>query len=353
MEQFATVRWHDGKVRILDQTQLPNELILLEISDHSGIVNAIKKLSVRGAPAIGIAAAFGVVLSVWNASDIDRTGFLVKANKAIDDLKATRPTAKNLFWALNKMRIALSGNLNKPLKEIKLELLKAAQGILEDDIDRCRKIGKFGAELMPMRANVLTHCNAGALATGGYGTALGVLRAAREMGKKVQVYADETRPLLQGARLTTFELLEDGFDVTLICDNMAATVMKQGLVNAVIVGADRITRNGDVANKIGTYGLAVLARQHNIPFYVAAPLSTFDFDLANGDEIPIEERDPEEVRKFGSSLVAPEDVKVYNPAFDVTPNELVETIITEEGVFKKPFEQSLAELKKNLDSNLK
>ena len=204
-----------------------------------------------------------------------------------------------------------------------------------------------------MRANVLTHCNAGALATGGYGTALGVLRAAKEMGKKVQVYADETRPLLQGARLTTFELMEDGFDVTLICDNMAATVMKQDLVNAVIVGADRITRNGDVANKIGTYGLAVLARQHNIPFYVAAPLSTFDFDLANGDEITIEERDPEEVRKFASSLVAPEDVKVYNPAFDVTPNELVEAIITEEGVFKKPFEQSLAGLKKNLDSNLK
>jgi len=345
MEEFATVQWHDGKVRILDQTQLPNDLVLLEISDHSGIVNAINKLSVRGAPAIGIAAAFGVVLSVWNASDIDRTGFLVKANKAIDDLKATRPTAKNLFWALNKMRVALSSNLNKPLKEIKLELLKAAQNILEDDIDRCRKIGKFGAELLPMRANVLTHCNAGALATGGYGTALGVLRAAKEMGKKVQVYADETRPLLQGARLTAFELMEDGFDVTLICDNMAAIVMKQGLVNAVVVGADRIARNGDVANKIGTYGVAVLARQHNIPFYVAAPLSTFDFDLANGDEIPIEERDPEEVRKFNSSLVAPEDVKVYNPAFDVTPHELVEAIITEEGVFKKPSEQSLAELK--------
>ncbi len=345
MEEFATVQWHDGKVRILDQTQLPNDLVLLEISDHSGIVNAIQKLSVRGAPAIGIAAAFGVVLAVWNADDIDRTSFLVKANQAIDDLKATRPTAKNLFWALNKMRISLSSNLNKPLKEIKLELLKTAQDILQDDISRCRKIGNYGAELLPMRANVLTHCNAGALATGGYGTALGVLRSAKDMGKKVQVYVDETRPLLQGARLTTFELLEDGFDVTLICDNMAASVMKKGLVNVVIVGADRIARNGDVANKIGTYGVAVLARQHNIPFYVAAPLSTFDFDLESGEEILIEERGSDEVRKFGSSLVAPEDVKVYNPAFDVTPNDLVDAIITEEGIFERPYKESFNAIK--------
>jgi len=346
MDDIRTVQWHDGKVRILDQTKLPHELVLLEMSDYRGVVAAIKKMNVRGAPAIGIAAAFGVVLSIWQADETDRAGFLEKVNEAIDELKNTRPTAKNLFWALDRMRLTLSKNLNRPLKKIKIALLEEAQHILEDDIERCKKIGRFGAELLPNRVSILTHCNAGALATGGYGTALGIIRAAVEAGKKVKVYADETRPLLQGARLTAFELLEDEIDVTLICDNAAATVMKQGLVNAVIVGADRIARNGDVANKIGTYGLAILAKQHNIPFYVAAPLSTCDFDVESGNDIPIEERDESEVRMFGQTLVAPEDVNVYNPAFDVTPHELITAIVTEKGVVKPPYSENFKTLGK-------
>lgn len=346
MDELQTIMWRNGSVGILDQTQLPNDLVLLNISDHHGIVNAIKRLSVRGAPAIGIAAAFGVVLAVWDADENDRPAFLEKANIAIRDLKKSRPTAKNLFWALDEMRKTLTKNLDKPLKEVKTALLKKAQHILQDDIQRCKKIGQNGAALLPNRVNVLTHCNAGALATGGYGTALGVLRAARDMRKKVKVFVDETRPLLQGARLTTFELLEDDFDVTLICDNMAGYLMKQGLINSIVVGADRIAANGDVANKIGTYSLAVLASHHKIPFYVAAPLSTFDFELKSGIDIPIEERDASEVRSFGGSLVAPEDVNVYNPAFDVTPHELITAIITEEGVAKPPYVENLQKLLK-------
>lgn len=346
MEEIQAISWRDGSVGILDQTQLPNELVLLNISDHHGIVKAIKQLSVRGAPAIGIAAAFGVVLAVWDADESDRTAFLEKANTAILDLKKSRPTAKNLFWALDEMRKTLTKNLNKPLHDVKLALLKQAQYILKDDIERCKKIGKFGADLLPNRAHVLTHCNAGALATGGYGTALGVLRSAKEMRKQIKVYVDETRPLLQGARLTTFELMEDDFDVTLICDNMAGYLMKQGLINCVIVGADRISSNGDVANKIGTYSVAVLARHHKIPFYVAAPLSTFDFDLNTGLDIPIELRDENEVRNFGNIAIAPEDVQVYNPAFDVTPNELVTAIITENGIVKSPYVESIKALRK-------
>ncbi|MBN2410934.1 S-methyl-5-thioribose-1-phosphate isomerase [candidate division KSB1 bacterium] len=344
---MKTIEWVNGKVRILDQSQLPEELVLLEISDHHGIVNAIKNMNLRGAPVIGIAAAFGVVLSIWNAGESDRPGFLGKANKAIDELKATRPTAKNLFWALERMRNCLSGNLNKSIREIKSALLKEAEKILSDDIKTCKTIGKLGAELLPNRANILTHCNAGSLATGDYGTALGIIRAGVEAGKKIKVYADETRPLLQGARLTTFELLEDGIDVTLVCDNTAAFLMQQSMINMIIVGADRIVRNGDVANKIGTYGLAVLARHHNIPIIVAAPLSTFDFTLESGRDIPIEERAAEEVIRCGSKLVAPEDVKVYNPAFDITPHYLIHSIVTEKGIIKPPFFENIARLAKN------
>lgn len=343
MDEIKAVEWVDGKVRLLDQTQLPNDLVLLEISDHHGIVNAIKRLSVRGAPAIGIAAAYGVVLSIWNADETDRAGFLTKANNATEDLKASRPTAKNLFWALESMRKTMSKNLNRPLHEVKKAMLRKANFILEDDIERCQKMGRYGAELLPIRANVLTHCNAGALATGGHGTALGVIRSAIEMGKQVNVYVDETRPLLQGARLTAFELFEDDIDFRLICDNMAATVMKQGLVNCVVVGADRVAANGDIANKIGTYGLSVLAKEHNIPFYVAAPLSTFDYSLKTGDGIPIEERDSGEIKTFSGTKVAPDQVKVYNPAFDVTPHQYITAIITERGVIKSPDVEKLAE----------
>jgi len=347
MKDIKSIQWVNGKVRILDQSQLPDELVLLEISDHHGIVNAIKNMNLRGAPLIGIAAAFGVVLAIWNASETERQDFLMKANKAIDELKATRPTAKNLFWALGKMRNCLSRNLNKSIREMKSSLLKEAQKILADDIERCKSIGKYGVQLLPNRANILTHCNAGALATGDYGTALGIIRAGIEARKKIKVYADETRPLFQGARLTTFELLEDGIDVTLICDNTAAFLIQQSLINIILVGADRIVRNGDVANKIGTYGLAVLARHHNIPFVVAAPLSTFDLILESGRDIPIEERAADEVIRCGSKLIAPEDVKVYNPAFDITPHYLIHAIVTEKGIIKPPFFENIARLTEN------
>lgn len=343
MDELKAVQWHDGRVRILDQTKLPEELVLLEISDYYGVIDAINSLAVRGAPAIGIAAAYGVVLAVWRADEIDRAAFLTRANKAIDELKATRPTAKNLFWALERMRTALTRNLSRPLRDIKHVLLETAAAILDDDIRRCRKIGEFGAGLLPVRSNILTHCNAGLLATGGYGTALGIVRAAVATGRKVRVYADETRPLLQGARLTTFELMDEGIDVTLITDSMAAYVMKKGLVNVVVVGADCIARNGDVANKIGTYGLAVLAKDHKIPFVVAAPLSTFDAEIADGEAIPIEERHPDEVRKIGDRWLAPEDVPVLNPAFDVTPHHLISALVSERGVIKFPDESNLRE----------
>ncbi len=341
MDDLYAVSWHEGKVRLLDQTKLPDELILLQISDYKHIVSSIKTLVVRGAPAIGIAAAFGVVLAVWDADEADRAGFLNRANTAIEELKATRPTAKNLFWALEQMRKTMSQNLNRPLLDVKKAMLKQAQAIMQDDIDRCRKIGEHGQELLPFRSTVLTHCNAGALATGGHGTALGIVRSAIEKGKKIKVFADETRPLLQGARLTTFELMDDNIDVTLITDSMAAYTMKKGMIDVVVVGADRIARNGDVANKIGTYGLSILAKEHKIPFIVAAPLSTFDADLASGEDIPIEERDADEVRKIGNMFIAPEDVPVFNPAFDVTPHTFISAIVSEKGVVRFPNAEKL------------
>jgi methylthioribose-1-phosphate isomerase len=346
MQDLPTLTWHDGKVRILDQTQLPHELVMLEISDYQGVIQAIKALSVRGAPAIGVAAAFAVVLSVWPLAENDRAGFIETANKAISEIRSARPTAKNLFWALERMRETLTRNLNRPLHEIKQVLLQAAQNLLEDDLQRCQAIGKYGAALLPDRCAVLTYCNAGALATAGHGTALGVIRTAVELGKKIQVYACETRPLLQGARLTAFELLEDNIPVTLICDNMAASLMRRGLVQLVLVGADRIAANGDTANKIGTYGLSILARHHKIPFYVAAPWSTIDMELSSGSAIPIEERSADEVRRFRGELVAPDDVPVWNPAFDVTPNNLLDIIITERGVVRPPFNIHLSQMMK-------
>jgi methylthioribose-1-phosphate isomerase len=347
MDELQAVQWKDGKVLILDQQKLPNELVLLSISDYKNVVNAIKALNVRGAPAIGIAAAYGVVLSVWHLGDGDRAAFLETANQAINDLKKSRPTAKNLFWALEEMRLVLSKNLNRPLNEIRMVLLEKAGQIHQDDIQRCKKIGEHGAGLIAMRSTVLTHCNAGALATGGYGTALGVIRAAEDKGKKIRVFATETRPLLQGARLTAFELMEDDIDVTLVCDNMVGYLMQKNMIDAVVVGADRITRNGDVANKIGTYSVAVLAKQHSVPFYVAAPLSTFDFDLKSGDEILIEERQADEIRQIGSIQIAPEDVEVLNPAFDVTPASLISAIVTERGVLKPPYPEEIDKLKIN------
>jgi len=346
MNELPSIAWHNGKVRILDQVQLPEELVMLEISDHHGVVRAIKSMNIRGAPAIGIAAAFGVVLSVWEAPESDRAHFFENVNKAIDDLRVSRPTAKNLFVALERMRHTLTQHLSRPLRDIKQSLLAEAQAILQDDIQRCQKIGKTGAQLLTGSCGVLTHCNAGALATGGQGTALGIIRSAVEQGKKVQVYACETRPLLQGARLTAFELTEDNIPVTVICDNMAAWVMQRGLVQFVIVGADRIARNGDTANKIGTYGLAVLAKSHRIPFYIAAPLTTFDADIRSGDQIPIETRNEDEIRRWQGKQLVPDEAKVLNPAFDITPNQLIDAFITDKGIVRMPFEANFAQILK-------
>lgn len=345
MDELQAIAWHDGKVRILDQTRLPGELVLLEISDYQGVCRAITGLNLRGAPAIGIAAAYGVVLALWHMEESDRPAFVQRANTAIEALGQTRPTARNLFWALDLMRNNLMSVLSKPIREIKLALLHEAQRIHADDVERCKAIGRLGAALLTPNTSVLTHCNAGAFATGGYGTALGIVRAAVSQGKKVRVYACETRPLLQGSRITAFELAEEEIPVTVLCDSMAAYAMARGLVQFVIVGADRIARNGDAANKIGTYGLAILARHHRIPFYMAAPLSTFDPDLRSGEQIPIEQRPAVEVTQFNGIQVVPEGVPVLNPAFDVTPAKLIDAFITEKGILRPPFEESLANLK--------
>lgn len=338
---WRTLEYQDGKVTFIDQTFLPGEIRYLTTSDYRVIVEAIKKLRIRGAPAIGIAAAFGVVLGALEyreASDLRS-----KIEKIIIELAGTRPTAVNLFWALNRQKAVLETALTKSNTELIALLEAEAKAIAADDELINRRIGENGAALIKDGMSILTHCNAGALATGAYGTALAVIRVAVEQGKRIQVFADETRPLLQGARLTVWELMQEQIPVTLITDNMAAFVMSLGKVQAVIVGADRITANGDVANKIGTYGVAVLAKEHNIPFYVAAPLSTIDLSLKTGAEIPIEERSAEEVTSFGGVPVAPAGVKVFNPAFDVTPAKYVTAIISEYGVAKGDWENTFKE----------
>lgn len=308
------------------------------------IWEAIKSLRVRGAPAIGIAGALGVVLGIWNCQAESYEEFKSQLDSVADYLATSRPTAVNLFWALDRMRVTAEKHKSRPISELKEILLDEAYKIIEEDKQICRAIGRNGAELLPDECTVLTHCNAGALATADYGTALGVIYAAAEMGKNVKVFADETRPLLQGARLTTWELMQNGIDVTLICDDMAATVMKGGMVDCVIVGADRIAANGDTANKIGTYNLAILAKEHGLPFYVAAPVSTFDLSLENGDLIPIEQRKPEEVKQPFGLKIAPEEVKVYNPAFDVTPARYITAIITEKGVIRQPLAENIRKM---------
>ncbi|MEK7800922.1 MAG: S-methyl-5-thioribose-1-phosphate isomerase [Pseudomonadota bacterium] len=328
------ITWQDGKIKLIDQTKLPLCFEYVLIDTVGDLVHAIKTLKVRGAPAIGIAGAFGAALAAHQFKGDNKAAFFHHVEKAISALAASRPTAVNLFWALERMRKVLMSQDGKTVSSIKKRLLAEAQAILEEDKKICRDIGRQGAKLVKDRMTILTHCNAGGLATVDYGTALGVMYAATEQGKKIRVFVDETRPLLQGARLTAWELLESGIEATLICDNMAASVMGQGLVDMVIVGADRIAANGDTANKIGTYGVAILAQYHKIPFYIAAPLSTFDFSLKTGKQIPIETRNEEEVTSFGGKRVAPAGIKVYNPAFDVTPHQLITGFITEQGVFK-------------------
>lgn len=330
-----TVEWKQGAVRLLDQSKLPGTVEFLDCHDSHTVAEAIRTLKVRGAPAIGVTAAMGVALGAQAIHTADYSTFAQAVINICDELAATRPTAVNLFWAIERMKQKLESLREEPVSSIKQALLSESQAILEEDIVLCKTMGRHGAELIHDGETVLTHCNAGSLATAGYGTALGVIRAAWEQGKKINVIADETRPILQGARLTAWELMQDQIPVTLITDNMAGSLMRQGKVHLCVVGADRIAANGDVANKIGTYSVAVLAKAHNIPFYVAAPYSTIDLNTQSGDEIPIEQRNPSEVTTIhGSHPVAPTDVSVYNPAFDVTPAELITGIITERGVFK-------------------
>ena len=332
-----TIAWEDNALRLIDQTLLPEQYVRIDCGDVETVAEAIESLRVRGAPAIGVAAAFGVVIGAREAlasgSDI-----VSGTRKAIERLARTRPTAVNLFWALDRMGRRLSEVADRHPAQIRDSLLEEAQEIFEEDRRVCRQIGRNGAGLLNANATVLTHCNAGALATADYGTALAVIYAAVEAGKQVAVFADETRPLLQGSRLTAWELRQSGVDVTVICDSMAASVLRQKNIDSVIVGADRIAANGDVANKIGTYGLAILAREHNVPFYVAAPLSTIDMSLPRGEEIPIEERKPDEITRGMGRQTAPGGVNVYNPAFDVTPSRLVSAIVTEKGVAQSPYQ---------------
>ncbi len=341
---FKTVEWKNNAVVMIDQRVLPDREVYNTYRDYKGVAGAIKDMVVRGAPAIGVAAAMGVALGALKIKARDMKAFKKEFDKVAKLLASTRPTAVNLFWAIERMRRVASDNEGLGVESLKKRLVAEAREIHRDDIEINRRIGKFGGALLKNNSTVLTHCNAGALATAGYGTALGVIRGAIEGGKKVAVYADETRPFLQGARLTAWELKKDKIDVTLITDNMAGYIMKKGLIDAVVVGADRIAANGDVANKIGTYTVALLAKEHGIPFYVAAPLSTIDLNIKHGDNIPIEERDSTEVTHLKGKRVAPKGISVRNPAFDVTPNRLVTGIITEKGVVRRPYAKGLKAL---------
>jgi len=341
-----TMYFRDGKLFLLDQTRLPGEVTYEVCATYQDVARCIRDMKVRGAPAIGAAAAYGMALAVLVNKSADKDEHMAVLERAGEELLATRPTAVNLRWAVERMlekAKASAGSAGSP-QELAGALLSEAETIFREDVTCNERIGIYGLELVPDEARILTHCNAGALATAGYGTALGVIRAAKQAGKKITVFADETRPFLQGARLTTFELMRDGIDVVLITDSMAGYLMSREGVDLVIVGADRIAANGDTANKIGTYGLAVLAHAHGIPFYVAAPLSTVDFRLESGEDIPIEERAEEEITHFRGQRVAPEGVRVWNPAFDVTPHRLITAIITDTGVVRPPFKEGLAQL---------
>ena len=338
---IQTISWVNGHVKLIDQTKLPGKLVYIHCRDVKTLWQAIRRLSVRGAPALGVAAAFGVLLGIKSFSGNDRKRFIKHVEQISDYIATSRPTAVNLFNALTRMKAVIKHHPKASVAQFKDLLKKEAFVIYEKDRKLCRKMGDFGARLIPSGSRLLTVCNAGALATVDYGTALGVMYSAKAKGKKFQVYACETRPLLQGARLTVWELLRSGIDTTLICDNMAATLMKQGKIDAVFAGADRIAGNGDTANKIGTYMLAVLAKHHGIPFYIVAPESTFDLSIATGKQIPIEQRSREEVLGFGGHLTAPRQAKVYNPAFDVTDNALITAIVTEKGIIRPPFRKNI------------
>jgi methylthioribose-1-phosphate isomerase len=340
---IPTVAWENGVVVMIDQRRLPAEQVTLRCRDHHEVAEAIREMAIRGAPAIGVAAAFALALGVANSRAEGRE-LRAEWSDICSELAATRPTAVNLFWAIERMRQrfeALAGEGGDTLRQA---LLAEALTIQQDDIAACRRMGDLGADLLPFEARILTHCNAGALATAGYGTALGVVRSAARAGKVKAVFADETRPWLQGARLTVWELMQDGIQATLIAEGAAGHLMAQGEINAVVVGADRIAANGDVANKIGTYTVAILAKEHGIPFYVAAPISTVDLACSDGSGIPIEQRNGKEVTHIAGKQMVPDGVSVENPAFDVTPAKYIAAIITEKGVARAPYEESLTKL---------
>jgi len=341
---LPTIEWRENKVVMIDQRRLPSEEVYLECRDYESVAEAIEKMIIRGAPAIGVAAAFGVALGflkVGSQEDADK-GF----SRIYQRLKATRPTARNLFWALERMQRVYEKNRSLPFSTVQKRLIDEALDIEREDVEINKKIGLYGKSLIKDGDAVLTHCNAGALATAGWGTAVGVIRAAFEEGKKIEVFVDETRPFLQGARLTAWELSKLGIPYVLIADNMAGWLMQKKEISLAIVGADRIARNGDAANKIGTYSVAVLARENKIPFYVAAPLSTFDFSLTDGSRIPIEERPAQEVKEINGRLITVPDAPVRNPVFDVTPARYVTAFITERGIIRPPYEKNLTPLEK-------
>jgi methylthioribose-1-phosphate isomerase len=340
---LPTIAREDDVVVMIDQRKLPAQEIYVRCKTAAEVARAIKTMVIRGAPAIGVAAAMGIALGMRKSSATGTQKFAAEFQKACELMAGTRPTAVNLFWAIERMRrtFAAAAQAGESVDQIKDRLEREAQQIHDEDVESCRAMGAFGAEVVPDDARVLTHCNAGALATAGYGTALGVIRGAVEKGKRVAVFADETRPFLQGARLTAWELVRDGIPTTVITDNMTAALMRQVPIDLVVVGADRIAANGDTANKIGTYGVAVLAREHNVPFYVAAPLSTIDLQTPDGDHIPIEERNAREVSHVGSAQLTPAGASIWNPAFDVTPHHLIAGIITERGIFRPPYIESL------------
>ncbi|NLM44099.1 MAG: S-methyl-5-thioribose-1-phosphate isomerase [Clostridiales bacterium] len=338
---MLSIKWGEDDLIILDQTKLPEKTEFITLKTVEEVWDAIKKLKVRGAPAIGIAAAYGLYVSIRDLKAECFEEFYKEFEKNADYLASSRPTAVNLFWALNRMKKRAIESKNKSIEDIKRDLLNEAHAIRNEDEEMCKAIGENFLTLLEDGMTILTHCNAGGLATARYGTALSPIFLAKDKGWNIRVFADETRPLLQGARLTTWELLQYGVDVTLICDNMAAHVMSKGWIDAIITGCDRVAANGDVANKIGTYGLAVLAKAHNIPFYIAAPSSTIDMDTPDGSQIVIEERSEDEVSCGFGIRTAPEGVKVYNPAFDVTPNSLITAIVTEKGILRPPYDKTI------------
>ena len=339
---LKAIEWLDDKLRILDQSKLPWEQSFVDLAGYQDVALAIKEMRIRGAPAIGVAAAYGIALGAQDIKTTDEDNFLNQLNQVMQTLATTRLTAVNLFQAINKMRkiTAIGGNI----PEVKEALIAQAKQIHQEEIEATKRLSQLGAELIPDGFTILTHCNAGSLATAGYGTALGVIKTAKEQGKRISVIVTETRPLLQGARLTTWELKQEGIPVTLITDSMAGYFMHQKKIDCVIVGADRVAANGDVANKIGTYTLAVLAKENELPFYVAAPTSTIDLSLASGAEIPIEERAPDEVTHIQGIRIAPKEIDVANPAFDVTPHNYITTIITERGIIREPYIERLRQI---------